>query len=183
MASVLYPISLGLSGTTDHCSAFTYHRLIGRNDRDITQNAPSYLSSDPATHLSINTYDSSLFRHCKPQKPLELGSLYVQAPLTLSSTESVLPKSREPEEKGCRAHTRDSPSSRTDVPESVLGLMGVPSSRKHPRRYADCCVCQPNSDRKFTRRNQLVVVGNNNEGRKGKLRCDTCRKMKSKVSS
>jgi len=51
--------------------------------------------------------------------------------------------------------------------------------RMSPERYEPkIYIC-----RKYTRSNQRVLQGNNRTGRIGKLRCDTCRKRHSKVTS
>lgn len=199
MASVLYP-SLGLSGSTGFWDASTHHNAIYRNDRDLTGIVLSYLSSYPATRPGVSTHTSSSFLHCKLQKPFQFDSLDIQAPLNRYSTPTkyVPSKPRQPEVKSGRIHgselssfgtemhvvnTRPFPPRQfNDHPGSILGSTGVPNSGNH-LRYANHCICQPNSCRKFKRRNQPIEVGNNKEGRKGKLRCDACRKNKSKVSS
>jgi hypothetical protein len=60
-------------------------------------------------------------------------------------------------------------------------LASVKKLAKVPRRYHTGIRVGLILISKFKRKNHIVESGNNKEGRKGKLRCDKCRKAKSRV--
>jgi len=69
----------------------------------------------------------------------------------------------------------------TDYPEEDLKV----SKEKYRRRYIAKGAVKPqaNDYRPNKRNTQLVEIGNNKEGRKGKLRCERCRTRRSKALS
>jgi hypothetical protein len=193
MTSVLTNFSLGTSGSPDGCKASSVRDA--NHCSDIF-----YKSIDLATPLAPSAHISALFASYKnqlqkyplelfvsantptlrtrPRIPVDVTSNLLEPQLTVVSHPRERPKyhikgpltERASYEPGKISNDQSSTSWSTE-------RLGRRERRYHTRLCVKLILV-----RKFKRRNQHVESGNNKEGRKGKLRCDACRKIKSKVS-
>lgn len=192
MTSVLSNFSLGTSGSPGGCKA--------SNVRDAIHCSDVFSKSiDLATPLAPSAHISALFTRYKnqlqkdslesPNTPtlgtrptilVDVTSNYLRPQLTVVGQPCHRPNYHI---KGPLAELTSSvpgqisnDQSATCLSPSSTDRMGRRAGRYHTGLFVKLILV-----RKFKRRNQYVESGNNKEGRKGKLRCEMCRKIKSKV--